>query len=183
MLIAVSSRAEEQIRAKSASQAVILSGRRRILCDAGLRDDMTEGYNPLAVLGVTKAEARDHTTLKRAYHTALLAAHPDKMRLFDGKYTVDQVREAYLTLISPSQSDRADGSRLGYAIIDLDDFDCHEQANDVLVYSHPCRCGHGFSITENDLEHGRDVVGCEGCSLLVRVTYQLDQGDCQDSKS
>jgi CSL zinc finger len=43
------------------------------------------------------------------------------------------------------------------------------------TYSLPCRCGTGggFVITEDDLEKGRDLVECRGCSSWIRVSYEV----------
>jgi len=54
----------------------------------------------------------------------------------------------------------------------------HEDEEDPVYYSHPCRCSSEFIITHQDLEEGVDVVGCGGCGEWVRVGYQaVDEGD------
>lgn len=40
------------------------------------------------------------------------------------------------------------------------------------TFSHPCRCGGEFLICEQEMEEGVELVGCEGCSEIVRVLYQ-----------
>ena len=32
----------------------------------------------------------------------------------------------------------------------------------------------GFAITEDDLEKGRDLVECRGCSSWIRVSYEIE---------
>jgi diphthamide biosynthesis protein 4 len=56
--------------------------------------------------------------------------------------------------------------------VDLDDMTYSEESG---AYTFPCRCGErgGFAITEHDLENGRDVVECRGCSSRIRVSYEL----------
>jgi hypothetical protein len=56
--------------------------------------------------------------------------------------------------------------------VDLDDMIYHE---DTSTYTFPCRCGTagGFSISEEDLEKGKDVVQCRGCSSMIRVSYEM----------
>jgi hypothetical protein len=56
--------------------------------------------------------------------------------------------------------------------VDLDDMTYVEESS---VYTFPCRCGEmgGFTITEDDLEKGRDVVECRGCSSWIHVSYEL----------
>ncbi|KNZ58281.1 hypothetical protein VP01_1960g8 [Puccinia sorghi] len=36
----------------------------------------------------------------------------------------------------------------------------------------PCRCGGQFLIGEDLMEAGIDIIGCDGCSLAVKVEYQ-----------
>jgi diphthamide biosynthesis protein 4 len=142
--------------------------------------------NPLEVLGLTQAQSRSPELVKKAYHAALLKAHPDtnKLKAGSGELTVDEVKRAYLTLSRGLVEDDASSSKekIGYAVADLDDFEERQCANEVaatdetaeehLYYWLDCRCGHGYKITEDDLEHGRDLVMCTGCSLLVRVLYE-----------
>lgn len=56
--------------------------------------------------------------------------------------------------------------------VDLDDFDYDEERK---CWTRACRCGagEGFVITEEDLAAGDDVVGCCGCSLWVKVGYEV----------
>lgn len=88
----------------------------------------------------------------------------------------------------------------GYSVVDLSDFETeshtdttttataddkdegeNDDDDDKDAWTLPCRCGHRYRITQSDLEAGRDVVGCDGCSLRVRVTYrELD--DAQDDE-
>ena len=114
----------------------------------------------MEVLGLSAAQAQDREQLKRAYHRALLRAHPDKSG--GCELTVDQVKAAYHALLTDLST--------GYAVLDLDDFDFDPVT---LSYSHPCRCGQAYNITESDLEKGMELVGCDGCSLIIRVSYEL----------
>jgi hypothetical protein len=47
--------------------------------------------------------------------------------------------------------------------------------DETATYTFPCRCGSGggFAITEGDLEKGRDLVECRGCSSWIRVSYEI----------
>ncbi|BFZ63633.1 Diphthamide biosynthesis protein 4 [Saitoella coloradoensis] len=131
-------------------------------------------------------------TIKQAYHVALLRAHPDKKSLAsvpedeDDGVTIDQVITAYEILSSPSLRAAYDASLLSannpdptgtpkyHAVIDLDDMTYNAETGS---WFYVCRCGEddgqGYTITEEDLEEGRDVVGCAGCSLWVRVAYEV----------
>lgn len=131
--------------------------------------------------------------LKKAYHRALLLHHPDKLKSHPStpsnvksQFTVDQITTAYLTLSTPqlrneyekqlaaSASVTTSGVDEGKVlqIVDLDDFDYDEGKE---RWTRACRCGEGegFVITEEDLAAGDDVVGCCGCSLWVKVGYEV----------
>ena len=56
--------------------------------------------------------------------------------------------------------------------VDLDDMTYHVET---ATYTFPCRCGKegGFIISEEDLEKGRDLVECGGCSSRIRVSYEM----------
>jgi len=59
-----------------------------------------------------------------------------------------------------------------FVSVDLDDMTYN---NESATYTFPCRCGKegGFVITEQDLEKGRDIVECRGCSSWIRVSYEI----------
>lgn len=122
----------------------------------------------LAVLGLGDAEARDPATVKRAYRRALLSAHPDKATdPSTMRPSVDLVRQSFAVLSSNFSQDGKVTLREENERVDLDEFDYRDGR-----YWRPCRCGHGFAVSEADLARGDDLVACEGCSLLVRVLYE-----------
>lgn len=133
-----------------------------------------------------KEQEIDSERLRKAYHSALRQAHPDKFStsstsssthpnslasLSSSKSrSVDEVKEAYTLLTREKVTEPGEvKARRGYVTIDLDDFEFDETLE---TWTLACRCGHGYRLTEPDLVAGRDVVGCDGCSLLVKVTYQ-----------
>jgi diphthamide biosynthesis protein 4 len=84
---------------------------------------------------------------------------------------------------------------LGLELLDLSDFDMTEAseastptssgtAEESVEWSRPCRCGaeKGFRILEAELEAASTrgekevLVGCEGCSLWVRVAFDVEEG-------
>lgn len=64
--------------------------------------------------------------------------------------------------------------------VDLDDFNYDEVRE---RWTRACRCGarEGFVITEDDLAAGDDVVGCCGCSLWVKVGYEVVYEDNEET--
>lgn len=92
------------------------------------------------------------------------------------------VQEAYHTLSSPTSREKHDAqlSRKGSnhcsrpaAILSLDEFLEEEDDNDQIVFTHPCRCGALYKITEREMDEGKHLVGCSGCSEAVWVGYEL----------
>ena len=60
-------------------------------------------------------------------------------------------------------------------VVDLDDmtFDPDQGS-----YKSPCRCGGCYTVSNDDLEGGVEVVCCSACSLSIRILYQeLTEGD------
>ncbi|ORY79553.1 hypothetical protein BCR37DRAFT_394274 [Protomyces lactucae-debilis] len=134
---------------------------------------------PHETLGLSIEDAQNPEALKKAYHAALLKAHPDTRGASSiPESTVGAVKRAYLALSTDLLHGKDEGlarEKFGYAVVDLSEFE--EVADETAGEAGPCywldcRCGHGYRLTEDDLEHGRDLVMCDGCSLLVRVLYQ-----------
>ena len=141
----------------------------------------------------------DSTTIKSAYHRALLVHHPDKTHSTtpsSTKYTVDQITQAYQILIDPASRAAFDQnlsvkckflvgngdcnvseSSAASETFDLDDLLYDDQQG---LWYRGCRCGQdrGFTVIESDLELKADdseiLVGCAGCSLWIRVTFALE---------
>ena len=148
----------------------------------------------------TSSTASTPTEIKLAYKRALLLHHPDKQprsgnNSTDPKPSIDQIAHAYRILSNASL--RADYDRTllfdslsapdqnpstlkdpsFYAAsetIDLDDMQFDTQQG---VYYRSCRCGRdrAYVVRDEDLEahaRGGDIsVGCEGCSLWVRIEF------------
>ena len=49
---------------------------------------------------------------------------------------------------------------------------------DMRTYSSSCRCDGEYIISEGDLENGQNIVCCSGCTLSIRVLYNIlsDEG-------
>ncbi|KAG1742725.1 uncharacterized protein EDB91DRAFT_1236880 [Suillus paluster] len=132
------------------------------------------------------------STIKAAYHKALLASHPDKRSSSSAAPRVDVdialLKEAYTTLSNVS-------SRIAYdsilrnarvkistgprpaQVISLEDFEEAEEG----VWTHACRCGGAYKIAEEDMDAGRHLVGCESCSEVVWIGYELIDDEHHDA--
>lgn len=56
------------------------------------------------------------------------------------------------------------------AEVDLDEMEYNEETTS---FSLVCRCSGDYVITEDELEVGIDIVGCNNCSLRIRVLYDV----------
>ena len=132
----------------------------------------------------------DEKALKLAYRRALLLHHPDKTSTTSkSKPSVDQITAAYKTLSDPTSrsaydrkgtlkssqtSETSSNPHTGLETVDLDDLD-YDDAQGTWYRS--CRCGkrRAYVITEESLEVNVDcgeiIVGCQGCSLWLRITF------------
>lgn len=121
--------------------------------------------------------------------------------------TIDQITRAYTTLSIPGErtaydrhlaltrnptapSGGGDGAttfQTGIETVDLDDLDYTEDdACETTRWHRSCRCGNeqGFAFGEDDLEEAGDlgelVVGCQDCSLWLRVCFAVVEDDVDD---
>jgi diphthamide biosynthesis protein 4 len=145
-------------------------------------DDGTDYY---ALLGITRSASPD--TIKGAYHRALLLLHPDKQRQnaddLSPSANIGLLQDAFLTLSTTTQRAAYDAqyelsckAPRPAQVVSLEDFDCSDSEGPdgaVSIWSLACRCGGMYKVTEDDLERGRHLVGCENCSEVVWVGYEV----------
>jgi DnaJ-class molecular chaperone len=68
------------------------------------------------------------------------------------------------------------------AEVDIDAFELVASADDVqeqaaqLRFKLDCRCGSAYVVELRELEAGHDLVGCSGCSLVIRVLLDAPDG-------
>jgi len=147
-------------------------------------DDLPQSYYEL--LQISPSSSLSSEDIKAAYHRALLKFHPDKAGSAQEEHKSDidiaQLKEAYITLSSSHLRAEYDfkladerlnnGSGKGprpAQIISLEDFD---ERLDGFWY-HACRCGGDYIISETDMEKGCHLVGCNSCSEVVWVGYEI----------
>ena len=152
--------------------------------NCGMTKTNDDGADYYALLGVTRSASLN--TIKAAYHRALLRLHPDKQRPTNGDdpstpspssaANIGLLQDAFLTLSTTQRAaydaqfelSRRKAPRPAQ-VVSLEDFDCPDAAEWTLA----CRCGGMYRVTEDDLERGRHLVGCENCSEVVWVGYEM----------
>jgi|SRR5687767_12591207 DnaJ-class molecular chaperone len=160
-------------------------------------------YEVLAITpGLITSQNDQAAFLKRAYHRALLKNHPDKAKSSSEPiHSVDQITKAWEVLSSPRLRAEYDAQlrltrgglgganggeepfHTGVENVDLDDLDFDEKAGS---WSRSCRCGNeqGYVFTEDDLMEAADdgllMVGCQDCSLWLRVHFAVLDDEEQD---
>uniref|UniRef100_A0A0L8FL27 Diphthamide biosynthesis protein 3 n=1 Tax=Octopus bimaculoides TaxID=37653 RepID=A0A0L8FL27_OCTBM len=55
--------------------------------------------------------------------------------------------------------------------IEIEDMEYDEEAE---IYHFPCPCGDRFEISLEDLENGETDATCPGCSLVIKVIYDVE---------
>ena len=159
------------------------------------------GQDHYEVLSLSSSYQKGHLIpqdrIKAAYRQALLKSHPDKSQHLSptkSRFTVDEITVAYKTLSSPiSRAEYDRKLRLrdskipqsttkpltGLETADLDDLGYDEEQQ---VWYRSCRCGNmrGYLFSEADLEreaeHGEIIAGCRGCSLWLKILFQVTDG-------
>ncbi|XP_019631924.1 PREDICTED: dnaJ homolog subfamily C member 24-like [Branchiostoma belcheri] len=133
--------------------------------------------------------------LKQSYQRLVLKYHPDKIDRHqspeDQAAAQDMfvaVDKAWKTLGDPTLRKEYD-ARLNEKTVSqefpvdeeitLADMDYDE---DEGVYSYPCRCGDDYSVCEDEVGDGRDmVICCSTCSLTVRVQCVSSMNEQDDT--
>ena len=156
--------------------------------------EATGGETWYDVLGAAPEMGADE--LRKHYHARALQLHPDKNPGDAAAASAFQrVQSAWSVLgdaAARAAYDAAQAVTAGNRIseeVDLDDLhfepaaagaggaageeEEEEEAAAEDRYTWPCRCGENFTVTMSMLEEGCDVFGCDGCSLCIRVMYEL----------
>ncbi|RKF61967.1 Diphthamide biosynthesis protein 4 [Erysiphe neolycopersici] len=170
-----------------------------------LKDESSDNQSTYyGILGLSNAHQKSRSIsskiLRAAYRQTLLQHHPDKIinsskRQNYQVYSVDQITQAYSTLLDPvtkakydhelkmrqilnTDSGKVADLSAGTEIIDLDEFQSDEYNRS---WYRSCRCGsdQGFLILEKDLEAAANdqeiCVECRGCSLMLKVLFSLSE--------
>ncbi|KAN0050461.1 hypothetical protein ACTA71_003585 [Dictyostelium dimigraforme] len=158
-------------------------------------DKKCENKNYYEILKVSIGA--DIEEIKKSYRKLALLYHPDKLNKEinieeninnlsnclanngNGTKAFNDIQIAWETLKDDLLRKQYDSllleqKRQKYSVsdeIDLDDMEFIEEDSE---YIYPCRCGDHYIITEDQLSEGSDVVCCSGCSLSIKVIYQME---------
>ncbi|EEY54715.1 uncharacterized protein PITG_20382 [Phytophthora infestans T30-4] len=152
------------------------------------------------VLGVQASSSAED--VRRAYHQAARKYHPDKRSNDVNAYNTHdedeqqflRVQEAYETLGNEDlrrdydtkmQQDELVRKREQEIVVVSDEIPLVDMQREILkgedgdedevIYTHHCRCGDLYEITQDELQDGVDVVPCTGCSLHIRVLKETTE--------
>ena len=103
--------------------------------------------------------------VQAAYETL---RHSELRRQYDAKlqqHTRGRTRQQEVVVVS----DDVPLSAMHRVQLQDEDGKDDDDNGDVVVYTHACRCGDVYEVSEHELWHGVDVVPCAGCSLHIRV--------------
>ena len=163
-----------------------------------------EHYSILGLEHRRQAPSISPLEVKQAYKRALLLYHPDKQNSTSSPVakqvvksaTVDDITLAYKTLSDSSlraeydrrldscgswvegRSPPTATTHTGMETVDLDELEFNEGTG---IWTRKCRCGSepAFVVTEAELEknldYGELAVGCNGCSLWLRVMFSAGE--------
>ena len=152
---------------------------------------MTASNSPITHYETLRiAPSSTSAEVKEAYHRVLLSSHPDKQTgLSKTDFDIAALKEAYLTLSDPvaraaydaslSQTQLRDpsGGPRPAQVISFDEF-VQVGDGDGAQWTHDCRCGGTYAISEADLERDTHLVACERCSEVIYIGYELvDEGE------
>ncbi|KAG2207214.1 hypothetical protein INT47_012267 [Mucor saturninus] len=129
------------------------------------------------VLQVSESASQD--MIKQRFQQLILKHHPDKNTQQANQDQSHAILKAWEVLRDTTRRRAYDielecqRNKQDMAIgaeVDLDDME-HNEAQQ--SFSMVCRCSGDYVITEDELEVGIDVVGCNNCSLRIRVLYDV----------
>ncbi|KAH9843740.1 DnaJ domain-containing protein, partial [Rhodofomes roseus] len=160
-----------------------------------LAEDAPPDYYAILSVSPTASSAE----IKQAYHQALLIYHPDKQHSQRGTSTSDHssgvdialLQRAYQVLASPADRVVYDVSRTEAntkggprpaQVVSLEEFEEGEDGAERVVWTYACRCGGGYIVTEEVLEDGQHLIGCNSCSEVVWVGYEVAEDEEEDMR-
>lgn len=147
-----------------------------------------------------RALLRHHPDKAPAKHTSTTTGPSSSPSTAPPTFTIDQITIAHTTLSNPrlraeynnhlrtlvaaansTTASTPSAFQTGIETLDLDDLTSEEAADDAstTTWFKPCRCGNarGFVFGEADLEEAGDlgelIVGCQDCSLWLRVCFAV----------
>ncbi len=147
--------------------------------------DASQETDYYAILSV--ARTASSSEIKQAYHRALLLHHPDKRptsRNGMPNIDVDLLKKAYSILSSSELRAKFDATRAVCSggprpaqVVSLEEFTEIEDSGEEITWVHDCRCGGRYIIRENDMERGQHLVGCNSCSEVVWVGFEVAEDE------
>ncbi|KAF8531531.1 hypothetical protein JB92DRAFT_3080936 [Gautieria morchelliformis] len=149
--------------------------------------------NARAHLYAVLSVPRDAPTLdiKQAYHRILLTTHPDKRKCKDTAsppFDVGLLQQAYLTLSDQASRKAYDASLEASEarstscprpaqVVSLEEFILAGDDADGERWTYACRCGGTYQVDQQQLEEDQHLLGCDSCSEVIWVGYEVEYED------
>lgn len=161
---------------------------------AGMHGGSLTGASLYAVLGVkTSASTAE---IRAAYLEHARRYHPDKLQQLRGSTAslqvgsdadvIRRINQAYVTLsddvlraqydhkLSLSASVSSANQPRISATVDFEAFLPSETGTATMQFTYPCRCGSSYTIDEDQVHDLVELIGCSGCSEVIRVRYDSE---------
>lgn len=100
------------------------------------------------------------------------------------------IQQAYHVLSSPASRAAYDASRAEAQakggprpaqVVSLEEFAESGDDAEQMMWTHPCRCGGTYVVREEQLEDGQHLIGCNSCSEVVWIGYEV-AGEVEENK-
>ncbi|OBZ87076.1 protein DPH4 [Choanephora cucurbitarum] len=125
------------------------------------------------------SETASFDLIKQRFQRLILQHHPDKRSENEDDTQAQRILKAWDVLRDSSSRKEYDieleiqRNKKDMAISAEVDLDEMEYTEEEKTFSLVCRCSGEYLITEDELEEGIDVIGCNNCSLRIRVLYDV----------
>eukprot|EP00297_Palpitomonas_bilix_P014908 CAMPEP_0113907252 /NCGR_PEP_ID=MMETSP0780_2-20120614/25353_1 /TAXON_ID=652834 /ORGANISM="Palpitomonas bilix" /LENGTH=126 /DNA_ID=CAMNT_0000902249 /DNA_START=76 /DNA_END=452 /DNA_ORIENTATION=- /assembly_acc=CAM_ASM_000599 len=121
-----------------------------------------------SVLGLSSRATTDE--IRKAFHSLARKVHPDKAAKETQEFL--EIREAYKVLSDPIERKKYDEERSelekerikkedGAVPVTVDEFEVDAETGEHVM---ECRCGGMYGFVRDEIDHGINVIECDGCS-------------------
>ncbi|KPI45000.1 Diphthamide biosynthesis protein 3 [Cyphellophora attinorum] len=119
----------------------------------------------------TSSQTQQTTVLKGASPTSSPSGSSTAIKTSDSS-TITTKPTDPSTATPPAKTDNPNTDETEiYDEIEIEDM---TYDSTLRIYHYPCPCGDRFEILVSELREGNDIAVCPGCSLTIRVIYEVE---------